>query len=66
MAETREFASRILNLCLVTTVWLIPVAGGSGIMFTIYNFEQCRIVQYECDITRVFYQKVSQLAHVKT
>ena len=37
-----------------------------GTMFTIYKFEQCRIVQYECDITRVFYQEVSQLAHVKT
>ena len=39
---------------------------GGGIVFTIYNFEQFLTVQYECDITRVFYQQVSQLAHAKT
>ena len=41
-----------------------PAFTGSGLMFTIYNFEQCRIVQFECVFTRVFYRKVSQLVRV--
>ena len=61
MAETPEFAHPEFMSSDHSVAYT-----GSGIMFTIYNFEQCRIVQYECDITRVFYQKVSQLAHVKT